>query len=259
MDVQYYQPQLELLLCRCRVVTADWCDRSSLREPFWRLYWHSGKPARLTFDGQAYELGHDTVALIAPETDYFPQMREPFDQFYIHFQAAYPFDACRQKIFTFALTPLLKTQLDQVSLLLQTQEQEPSRQLSLQATSLCLEALALIPDGELRHDVTNRKLIAVLDYMRRHYTAEIGNDELAELARMHKNAFIRFFGQHLGLTPQQYLRDLRIREACLLLRFSDKTIDEIAAATGFTDRFYFSRMFKKLRGITPAEFRHRSS
>lgn len=256
MDIQYYQPQLELLLCRCRTVTNDWNYTHSMREPFWRLYWHSEKPAKLKFEGKMYELDSDTITLIAPETDFSPQMREPFEQFYIHFHAAYPFDNCQQQIFTFTLPPHLRLLIDRIRALLQKEEQQPSRQLALFTASLCLESLAMIPDDQLARDFTDQKMIIALDHIRRHYTAEVSNDELAEQVKMNRNAFIRFFRQHTGRTPQQYLREQRIREACLLLRFSGKTIDEIAVMTGFADRFYFSRVFKKIRGLNPAEFRN---
>ena len=67
-------------------------------------------------------------------------------------------------------------------------------------------------------------------------------------ARMH-------FRKETGESPQQYSRRIRVEAACRYLRYSDKTIDEIAELTGFPDRYYFSRVFRQLQHYPPAEYR----
>ena len=54
-----------------------------------------------------------------------------------------------------------------------------------------------------------------------------------------------------GTSPRQYQLQLRIAEAMLLLRTSDKTVDDIAEELGFGNRNYFSRQFHKITGKTP--------
>ena len=56
-----------------------------------------------------------------------------------------------------------------------------------------------------------------------------------------------------------FVRARRIELAGVLLHNSAKKIEEIAAATGFCDRYHFSRVFKRLRGMGPAEFRRRAT
>ena len=81
------------------------------------------------------------------------------------------------------------------------------------------------------------------------------NRVLAERMRMHPNAFCRYFRQAMGVAPQTYGQIRRIDHACLLLHFSKLSIKQVAEATGFCDRYYFSYTFQKLRGISPAAFR----
>ena len=82
-----------------------------------------------------------------------------------------------------------------------------------------------------------------------------GNAALAREMGMNTNAFIRKFRQAIGHTPHQYLLRLRIEQACGWLRMEALTMDQIAEAAGFCDRFHFSRVFKQVMGVSPAKFR----
>ena len=58
-----------------------------------------------------------------------------------------------------------------------------------------------------------------------------------------------------GTTVNNYLISKRITRAKQLLRLTDMTVDEIGVAVGMTDANYFSRMFRKVEGISPREYR----
>ena len=66
----------------------------------------------------------------------------------------------------------------------------------------------------------------------------------------------RVFKQQTGRTPTRFLTDLRIgRARKMLTDHPDAEVKEIAAQLGFTDQGYFSRLFKKETGKSPAEYR----
>jgi transcriptional regulator GlxA family with amidase domain len=65
--------------------------------------------------------------------------------------------------------------------------------------------------------------------------------------------------QAMGITPQDLLREARIKRACQLLQTTDKTVAEIAYASGFTDPKYFSRCFKQSTGQSPTEYKNASN
>ena len=59
----------------------------------------------------------------------------------------------------------------------------------------------------------------------------------------------RVFMSNVGQSPIDYLTSYRISEACSLLKNSSLSIAEIAVSVGFFDQFYFSRVFKKVKGV----------
>ena len=65
----------------------------------------------------------------------------------------------------------------------------------------------------------------------------------------------RMCQQYISMTPSQYVREQRIHQACELLEHTDYSIENVAERCGFRDRFYFSRVFTKVTGTSPARYR----
>jgi AraC-like DNA-binding protein len=66
------------------------------------------------------------------------------------------------------------------------------------------------------------------------------------------------FTTHTGLSPHQYLLELRLVRARTLLAETEFSVKEIAARTGFGDEFYFSRLFRQKLNLTPSQWRNRN-
>jgi len=81
------------------------------------------------------------------------------------------------------------------------------------------------------------------------------NPDMAKLTSLSTESFIRRFKRWTGETPIRYVQQVRVREACRLLTATDTSIDEIALQSGFPDRFYFSRVFKRHTSHSPAAYR----
>ena len=82
--------------------------------------------------------------------------------------------------------------------------------------------------------------------------------DMAAAAATSRSGLQRKLKQTMGITPQDLLREARIKHACQLLRTTDKTVAEVAYACGFTDPKYFSRSFKQSVGQTPSEFKNKA-
>ena len=94
------------------------------------------------------------------------------------------------------------------------------------------------------------ELAAVKEYLDEHFTEKIVLEELAEKFFINK-----IFKETYGTTINNYLISKRITRAKQLLRFTDMTVDEIGVAVGMADANYFSRMFRKVEGSSPREYR----
>ena len=79
--------------------------------------------------------------------------------------------------------------------------------------------------------------------------------ECADFCNMSKSHFARIFKRTVGQSPVQFMLGIRIDRAKELLDFADKSIAEIAEASGFSDQNYFGRTFKKVTGMTPTQYR----
>ena len=98
----------------------------------------------------------------------------------------------------------------------------------------------------------------VLDYMRSHMSEQIRIENLAALSNVSPAHFCRMFRQITGTTPMQYLTSLRLHEAAVLLKRTDKNITQIAQTVGFEDSGYLSRRFREQFGMTPSQARKQS-
>lgn len=92
-------------------------------------------------------------------------------------------------------------------------------------------------------------------YFNEHYSEDISIDEYAEKNHVSVSWFIRNFKQCTGSTPMQYVLSKRIYNAEALLRDPSYNITEIARIVGYDNPLYFSRIFKKAKGLSPSEYR----
>jgi len=100
-----------------------------------------------------------------------------------------------------------------------------------------------------------QRLARIYDYAGRHFARTITLPELAREVAMTPAAFSRFFKRVSKRSPSDFLNDLRIEHACRLLRESDRTVTDIAAAAGFPTLTNFNRRFRERNGTTPREYR----
>lgn len=77
----------------------------------------------------------------------------------------------------------------------------------------------------------------------------------AELCGISESYFHMLFKKWSGLSPVDYRNRLRISHAKSILQNSSMSVGEVSAAVGFDDRFYFSRVFKALTGVSPQKYR----
>lgn len=94
-------------------------------------------------------------------------------------------------------------------------------------------------------------------YMEQHYMNPITIEKLAELGYMSKTSLNRRFKNEIGITPIEYLIEVRIKMAKLMLKRKENPITEIAMRCGFGSSAHFATCFQKKVGLTPSEYREK--
>ncbi len=110
---------------------------------------------------------------------------------------------------------------------------------------------------ETKHPTGKRNLQDVKNYIDLHFNEKILLDDLAETFFINKFYLTRIFKEQFGTSISQYITQLRITHAKKQLRFSDLSIEEIAVTCGLEDANYFSRVFRKIEGISPGDYRRK--
>lgn len=99
-------------------------------------------------------------------------------------------------------------------------------------------------------------LQSALDYIEDNYAQTTLNlNEVAQAIGMSPNYFSGMFSQEMQMTFVEYVTDKRMEQARRLLRETDQSSAQIAAAVGYKDAHYFSFVFKKTVGMSPREWR----
>lgn len=95
----------------------------------------------------------------------------------------------------------------------------------------------------------------ITEYIMRNFDQEISLNEAAAAANMATTTFCNFFKEHYRVTFMEYVTEIRIGHACKLLSDPTKNIVEAAYESGFNNLANFNRQFKKLKSMTPSEYR----
>lgn len=95
----------------------------------------------------------------------------------------------------------------------------------------------------------------MLSMIREHYSEKITARDLAATAHISERECYRIFRNILGVTPGDFIENIRLQKAQELLRYTDKSILEISLETGFGTSSYFCKTFKARHQITPNQYR----
>jgi len=104
-------------------------------------------------------------------------------------------------------------------------------------------------------DEMKGKMESVCLFIRENFRNDINRDLIAATIEMNPDLFSRNFNQYTGKSLPDYVNILRVEDAKMLLRETDKTVSRIAIETGFENIRTFNRVFKKFTGMNPGEFR----
>lgn len=103
----------------------------------------------------------------------------------------------------------------------------------------------------------NAPLHQAISWMEANAGRAISIAEAASAAAVSERTLSRLFHEHLGLAPLRYLNELRVKRAQMWLQATWRSVHEIALASGYAEPAAFRRMFQRVSGMTPMEYRRR--
>lgn len=227
---------------------------SSANQPFWIIYWNPVAGAVMTYNGIEFEPDPGKIYLIPPHTRFTGKAYKPFIQFAVHFLAESPFDRVLNKMLEFPAENIAE-------LIMKLSGKNSKLQNTILLQQIILNALSQIPMEAFspkQKTLLDPRIKEILLYIEKHPGERHTVESLSARVNMSVNNFHRKFVEGADISPKQYLLKLRMEYAKKLLLETAMTIDEIAAASGFMDRYHFSKNFKNYFLHPPAEFRKRN-
>lgn len=120
----------------------------------------------------------------------------------------------------------------------------------------------LIPKQSDESTASNKKkwknMMRVLAHIDQNYKAPLSLDELASIGAMSPSHMCRLFKELTGMRPIEYIQLLRVNSAALMLQNDDCKILDAALENGFQHVSYFSKQFRKYKGMSPSEYKKNS-
>lgn len=107
----------------------------------------------------------------------------------------------------------------------------------------------------LKNEYLDHEMDTAVTYFNENYNRDINIEEYATSRGMSVSWFIRSFKKFTDSTPMQFIVALRVNNAQVLLETTNYSINEISKIVGYDNQLYFSRLFHKLKGFSPREYR----
>ena len=106
-----------------------------------------------------------------------------------------------------------------------------------------------------REENTNNYINKAIEFIQNNYHNPIKVSDIANYVCLNRSYLSTVFQNNLNMSPQKFLMEFRITKAATLLYDTDLPITNIAYSCGYSDPLAFSKAFKKIKGVSPKEYR----
>ena len=110
-------------------------------------------------------------------------------------------------------------------------------------------------DQKKPRSVSDQKVKSMMEYIREHYSEKLTVSQIALAAYISERECFRIFRQNLGMTPLEYVKNFRIRQACIMLSDPGLSVSYIGQSCGLGSSSYFGKTFREVMGCTPRDYR----
>jgi AraC-like DNA-binding protein len=241
-------------------------DTQDVYSSFWRLYVNNRSGAKALLPNGEFVLTPGRVHIIPAWVRFSCYNTRHLQHCYIHFDVLGLSAKVVREVFNRPMTLPRGRQLDA----LQAQWVRDMRSFAPQnldvvcttkalifcAVGIMMRALSHEQHARCcRHLYGQQHIAPAVEHIDNNLDQPLENEKLAQLCHLSDDHFIRVFRKCTGQTPAQYVLDRRVTQAAQKLIFSTDSVDSIAEQTGFCDRFYFTRVFTRRMGLSPAAYR----
>lgn len=238
----------------------DWDGRRRGQTPFTVLQHTISGSGRLRYENRNYRLGAgDTLLVLVPHNHrYWLEKGERWEYFWISMNGE---EALRiHRLILAAAGPILRLQqatidhLADCSLRLIGSAKTPAS-----ASAIAYEAAMVLYDdvfGSHAFAADRSAMQIVIDYISANLDKPLPVSELATASGLSRAHFSRVFAESEGVPPAEFVLQQRMQRAAkLLTKAAFIPVKEVAIMSGFDDANYFSKVFRRIYGINPTEFR----
>ena len=223
-------------------------------EYFWHLYCNPDSEASgIRCNGMDYPLSGDACMLIPPFTQYSTYNNGPINHLFVHFTLDENFFFMHRRPYIIRQNAVLLKELCNA-----LASGQVGQRISWLSTAMVLSAFTNLPEAELKKAVPNdmdHRIQRSLEIYMEQPMEMIDNAYVATKIGMSKPNFERLFKNQTGMSARAFQRTRQMQMCADALRFTNASIKEISQEAGYSDRYNFSRIFKKFYGIGPAAYR----
>jgi AraC-like DNA-binding protein len=268
-DIPSQNPILESELSMCQCGSED-CKAGhfygpAVRDHFLIHYVRSGR-GLFRIGNKVYQLQKGQGFLICPDivTFYQADYHDPWSYSWVGFHgkmAEYYLRLANlnqaNPIFNYDLDNFFKDCLEEmIKSNLMVRGREPSLK---GLVYLFLSKLIEIAAGDFSdHNLLSKKEIYLknaIEFIRMNYSRKITIHQIAHFIGLDRSYLCSLFKEQLHIGPQEYLIRFRINKACELMQNQVLTIGDISRSVGYDDQLQFSKIFRKVKGLAPRDFR----
>ncbi len=268
-----------------RTEAGRWWNYKNVASPFSRLWLILDGHAEVRHHDRRFKLRPGQLHLVPPFTVHDCYCAKRFNHYHLHFVARLPTGIDLFSLLDFqyqkeasaensglfrrleALYPTRKlpcfdprrAEYQQFSLAADADETQTDAVAAFEARGvLSLLIATFLKDARYHegvHTRVTRQFLAVQEYIQAQMQRTITLADLAHVVKLHPTYFSDQFKKTVGIRPLDYLARRRIERAQYLLLSSPSSVKEIAGEVGIPDPAYFSRVFSRLCGKSPSEYR----
>lgn len=225
-----------------------------------------GGKGTVRIQNEPFDLHAGHLIIIPPGIPHVYQADEqhPWSIFWIHFEGTQTQNAlnslgvtAKQPVLYVADTQMLRASFEEVMACLNYNYSDAG------LLAMSSELMRLISRIKLHQNhpqaqrrTAENRIQGTIEFMQRHLDIALTLEELSAQAGQSVPYYSSLFKARTGQSPVAFFTQMKIRKACDLLAQTELSVKETAAALGYEDPYYFSRLFKKVQGLAPSDYRN---